>query len=295
MTKTSVPRILFILNPQAGKRNTRRFLRQLKPYQTVVDIRFSEFPGHATRIVREEMDSYDIFVAAGGDGTVNEVASELAGTNKKLAVYPSGSGNGFAHEFGFGKSIDRLMAAIRRGQIIQTDVIRINNRPCVHIAGTGFDSAVTTEFETLKRHGFLNYAISILNVALNYRPIEATIQLENETISGKFFMINTANTGQFGYNIRIAPTANPADGRFDLVLVSAFPRWYFPFFTLQLLAGKLQTSPYVRYISCDTEITLSTPFTSFQIEGEPVQIDSPVKIRMEPGRLNVIDTSQTRF
>ncbi|MCW0481217.1 diacylglycerol/lipid kinase family protein [Gaoshiqia sediminis] len=295
MTKPSRPRILFIVNPNAGKRNARHLHHRLKPYNAEIDIRFSEHPGHASRVVREELDNYEIFVAAGGDGTVNEVASSLAGTDKKLAVYPSGSGNGFAREFGFEKNINQLMTSIRRDQTIKTDVIRINGRTCMHIAGTGFDSAVTAEFETLKRHGFLNYALSILKVVLNYRPIEAIIQLENETISGQFFMINIANTGQFGYNIRIAPAAHPADGRFDLVLVSAFPRWYFPIFALQLLAGKLQTSSFVRYISCTSEITLSTPFTSFQIEGEPIQVESPVKISIEPGRLNVIDTGQTRF
>lgn len=295
MQTEKTPQILFIINPKAGQRKTRQLIRELKQLNTKVDFRISQYPGNSFEIAKENLSNYTYFVVAGGDGTVNEVAPALVGTKGILAVLPVGSGNGFAREFGFTKDVNQLISDIQHGKIIHSDVLRINNRICVHIAGSGFDSAVTRDFENLKRHSFLNYAFSILKVVLNYRPIEATIQLENETISGKFFMINIANTAQFGYNVRIAPEANPADGSFDLVLVSPFSLAYLPIFTLRLLFGRLKSSKKVQYVRCNSNVVISTPNDLFQIEGEPVTIQSPVHVTIEPGNLKVADTGRKRF
>ncbi len=291
----SQPKILVIINPKAGKRKTQELIAELEKLKPEIDYQVSEYAGHGYEIAYRELSNYQYFVVAGGDGTVNEVVPALAGTDRIMAVLPVGSGNGFAHESGFTKDIRQLLKDIRREKIIKTDILRLNNRPCIHIAGTGFDSAVVLEFENLRRHGFLNYGISVLKVLLNYRPIEATIQLPTETISGRFFMINIANTGQFGYNVRIVPTANPSDGQFELALVSPFSRWYFPIFSLRLLTGMLKKSKKMRIIPCNSEVIISTKGKDFQVEGEPVQIESPVKISIETGQLNVVDTGRQKF
>ncbi len=280
---------LFIINPNAGRKKNKKFHRQLLKYQSKADIRFSKYPGHSSEIVKEEINNYDVFVTVGGDGTVNEIASALIGYNKKMAVFPAGSGNGFAREFSFTKDIHKLFNAIEKGKTIPTDVIFINDRPCIHVAGIGFDSTVVTQFQRLNKHGFINYSRTVLQVILGFNPIEASIETQNEIIRGKFFMINIANTGQFGYNVRICPQSKATDGKFELVLIFPFPKWKFPLFALKMMTGKLKPSRHVRFISVDNEVIINTPETNFEIEGEPVQLKSPVTIRIEKGALQVVN------
>lgn len=280
---------LFIINPSAVRRNNEKILYQLLRYRSKIDVRLSEYPGHSRKIIKEEFENYNVFVAVGGDGTVNEIASELAGSDKKMAVFPAGSGNGFARKFGFEKNVSKLMKSIEKGNTIPTDVIYLNDHPCIHISGVGFDGEVVSQFEKLKRHGFFHYSWSVLQVIRSYQAIEAIIKYREENINGKFFMINIANTGQFGYNVHICPKSNPSDGKFELVLFSPFPKWKFPLLSLKMILGSLKPSKQVQFISVEDEVTILTKETNFEIEGEPVQIKSPVKIKIAKGKLNVLN------
>ena len=289
------PDILFIVNPNAGKRNIRKLLRKLKKWQSKIDVQISRSPGHCTKIIHSELNNYTTFVAAGGDGTVNEVASALYGSNKKMAVYPVGSGNGFAREFGFNKNIDSLIKHIEQGKSLPTDVLFLNGHLSIHLSGVGYDSAVAHYFDQRKGRGFWNYVVSTICVILNYKPIEVTIQYDNKTITGSFFMINIANNRQFGFNACIAPNANPTDGSFELVLVSPLSFWSFPLFSFKLFMGNLKPSKKMKIISCKKEVMLTSSETKFHIDGEPATFNSPVIIKIEPAKLLVVDTGKTKF
>ncbi len=294
MNQVSTPGILFIINPNAGGRKTKRLLNKLEEFKSKIDVRFTEYPKHAKKIVKSEFDNYETFVAVGGDGTVNEIASGLIGSKKKLAIYPGGSGNGFAREFGFGKSVKRLINSIEKGKTLQADVIRLNGKPCFHFAGVGYDSAVAYDFSKRKGRKFWNYVVSTLNVILKYKPVKATVKINHEEIQGSFFMINMANNRQFGYHAIIAPKANPTDGKIDLVLVLPFPIYMFPIFSLKLFTGWLKPSKRIRYISTSS-VMIETNEKLFHIDGEPKKIKSPVKIEIDGSKLNVADTGRVRF
>jgi diacylglycerol kinase family enzyme len=287
--------ILFIINPNAGDRKANRLIKRLERYRSVADYQLTQYAGHATQIVKEEFDKYNCFVAVGGDGTVNEIAVSLAGTDKVLAVYPGGSGNGVAREFGFGKNLKKLIGSVQDGKILKTDVIRINEKASIHFSGFGYDSAVADDFSRRKGRGFWNYVASCLKMIIRYQPIDATIRLKDETIQGKFFMINIANTRQFGYHAMISLNSNPTDGKFELVLVSSFPKCLFPIFSLKLFAGLLRPSKVLRIIPCSEEAIIETSNKLFHVDGEPLQMKSPITIKIEKGTVNVVDTGRVRF
>lgn len=288
-------RILFIINPRAGKGKTKRLIRQLEFYKEKVAFRLSEYPRHSLEIVREELNNYDVFVAVGGDGTVNEVASALVDTNKKLAVYPAGSGNGFAREFGYKKNLKQLIQAIESGQTRQTDVNRVNGLISVHITGIGYDAAVAHDFTKLKGRGFWNYFISTVRVFFSYHSVQATIHLEKETIAGHYFIIDIANSAQYGYGARMAPMADPTDGKFDLVLVKPLYWFEFPYFAFKLFTGQLKNNRKIQYIPCQSPITIITAENKSHIDGEAVQLSSPLRIEVQHGVLNVIDTGKVKI
>jgi len=289
------PTVLFVVNPNAGKRDTRKLLRQLALIRSQADVRISEYAGHCLEIVRQEIDHYQVFVAVGGDGTVNEAATALAGSGKVLAVFPTGSGNGFAREFGFRKNLSALLSTIRNGKLVAADILLLNEKVCVNMSGVGFDSAVAHHFADLVHRGFWNYVISTLKTFWSFRPFEAAIQYGETKTEGRFFMITAANTRQFGNQALIAPSANPSDGVFELVLVSPFPWRLFPLFVFRLFTGTLKPSNYMRVISLPNGAVLTTTETEFHIDGEPVRLASPVNLSIRPGCLLVADTGKKKF
>jgi len=137
-------------------------VRQLGKYQNEFDYcTFSNIEEFRS-FIKTHKDDYDIFIAVGGDGTVNSLASELIGSGKILGVYPTGSGNGFAREMRFKKNLKTLAEDIRRKETIEIDVLFINDVPSINVSGIGLDSIVAHEFHNLTRRGKWNYGIAAL-------------------------------------------------------------------------------------------------------------------------------------
>lgn len=286
------PDTLFIVNPNAGRRDVRNLLRELKSRPSDLSVRQTEYPGHGHEMVRDELDNYDVFVSVGGDGTVNEVASALVGTGKRFAALPFGSGNGFAREMGFSKDLARLLLAIEKGGSIETDVLRLNGRLCVNVAGVGFDSAVAHRFSESTQRGFWSYVAETLKAYWRFRPFDASIEFDGQSVDGRFFMVSIANTRQFGSNAIISPRSRPTDGESELVLVSPFPLWRLPAFLVRLFSGSLRPSKYIQFASFTHQAHLTTSTNELHIDGEPVRLDSPVKIQIEKKALLVVDTGR---
>jgi len=122
-------------------------------------------------------DKYDIFIAAGGDGTVHTVASKLIGTDKLLGVLPIGSGNGFAKELGFTPIIPFLLKDIRKNESVKIDVLEINNNLCLNVAGIGLDSFVAHSFNKMKTRGLWSYVWTTMVNFIRLKPFHITIKI----------------------------------------------------------------------------------------------------------------------
>ena len=140
-------RILFIVNPFAGT-STKQNIKDLIPKfldegKYEFDIVFTEYPLHGYEIAKEAvLAGTDIVVANGGDGTVNEVAAAIAGSDTILGIIPGGSGNGFSMHIGLGRSFNKSMAAINHGKVMSIDTCRLNGEFYVNVAGLGFDARI---------------------------------------------------------------------------------------------------------------------------------------------------------
>lgn len=100
-------------------------------------------------------------------------------------------------------------------------------------------------------------------------------------------MLNLANTRQFGNFAYIAPKASKSDGLVDLVLVKKFPLLYSPIFAFRLYTKELKEDKYLNYIPVlKAEFSLDT--TSFQMDGECVELESPIQVEVWPESLNVL-------
>jgi diacylglycerol kinase (ATP) len=292
MEISGIKRSLFILNPHAGiipvkliiSKELQRRKNELSYFKS---LSIDESGSH----IKQSFDKYDVFVAAGGDGTVRSVALEIVGTNKILGVLPMGSGNGFARELGFRTNIRSLLKDIKKAESHTIDVIRINNQLCLNVAGVGLDSFVAHSFDKFKTRGFWSYAWAILVNFINLKPIHIELEIPGEErISEDLFVLTIANTRQFGNNAYIAPEARPNDGIIDIVLVKPFPKIIFPVFIYRLMRGTLENSKYVRYIKTDKSFIIHTDETRFHIDGEPVQIPGDANVSIKEKNLKVLRT-----
>lgn len=288
---------LFILNPTAGMQPVNflvsKELHRLKNELTCLK---SLTAADSKTLIKNNLDNHNVFIAAGGDGTVHTVASKLVGSEKILGVLPLGSGNGFAKEFGFSLNLRSLLNDIKKAESIDIDVIEINDMLCLNVAGIGLDSFVADSFSKLKLRGFLPYVWLTLKTFLQLRPFHVTIKCGGEEIfSDKLFVLTVANTRQFGNYAFIAPAARPNDGIIDLVLIKPFPKILGPLFIIRLFTKRINKSKYVRLIKTDKEIVIQTDETRFHIDGEPLEISGKAVIKIKREVLKVLKTKGYKF
>lgn len=292
-----VKRSLFILNPHAGIIPARFIItkklelrkKQLSWFKTLsID--------ESGSLIRNSFDNYDFFIAAGGDGTVRSVASELIGTNKIFGVLPMGSGNGFAREMGFGSNIEALLSDIRKSKTGTVDVLNINGNNCLNVIGVGLDSFVAHSFDKLKTRGFWSYVRETWNNFRKLKPVDITLKLPDGTvISEKLFVLTIANTRQFGNNAFIAPEAKPNDGIMDIVMIKPFPKVLAPLFIYRLFTGTLNNSSYVEYIKTEGPVNILTDEARFHIDGEPVTMSGAITVSLQCSALSVLLTRHNRI
>jgi YegS/Rv2252/BmrU family lipid kinase len=287
---------LFILNPDAGVQPVNFILsKELDRRKNELTCLKSLSVIETELLVKENLNNHNIFIAAGGDGTVHSVASKLVGSEKILGVLPLGSGNGFAKEFGFTLNLRSLLCDIKKADSVDIDVIEINGKLCLNVAGIGLDSFVAHSFNNLKLRGFLPYVWLTLKTFLQLRPFHVTIKCGGEEIvSEKLFVLTIANTRQFGNNAFIAPDARPNDGIIDIVLIKPFPKVLGPVFIYRLFTKRINKSKYVKHIKTDKEIVIQTDETRFHIDGEPFDISGKVVIRIKRKVLKVLKTAHNK-
>jgi diacylglycerol kinase (ATP) len=247
-------------------------------------------------LIKDNLNHHNVFVAAGGDGTVHTVATELVGSDKILGVLPLGSGNGFAKEFGFRMNIPALLSNISKGESMDIDIIDINNSMCLNVAGIGLDSFVAHSFNELKLRGFIPYVWLTLKTFLQLRPFHVTIKSEGKVlVSEKLFVLTIANTRQFGNNAFIAPEAKPNDGMMDVVMIKPFPKVFGALFVMRLFTKRINKSKYVSHFKTDKEITIETEESRFHVDGEPLDIKGNAVVKIRKETLKVLKTRRNKF
>lgn len=280
-------KVAFIINPFSAKKNYQPFLNELKAKVNDPLYYVSESIVGTDEFIQAHFEQVDIFVAIGGDGTISTVAKNLINTNKILAIFPAGSGNGFSNETRFSKNLDELLEKIKVKNSRKIDTFTVNDRLSINVSGTGFDGKVVKEFEKTSR-GFKNYIKVSLKTFFNYKPIKVKfVDEEYQQYNGRYLMMNIANTRQFGNNAYIAPKASKSDGLVDMVLVKKFPLTYSALFAFRMFTKRLKDDEYVTYLPV-SEITFKVNTKNWHLDGEFNKIKSPVHVKVQPASLNIL-------
>lgn len=173
-------RFLFIINPVSGGRKAKALHNEVKYLASripEVEITGTEFPGHARELSATAVSNgYDAVIAVGGDGTVNEVASALVGTDVSLGIVPLGSGNGLARHLGISLQPEKAIMTILNSAPARIDSAVINGIPFFCTAGVGFDAQVAADYAKAGSRGLVTYAKEAIRGWFSYKPGEYIIE-----------------------------------------------------------------------------------------------------------------------
>lgn len=295
MTKSN---ILFIINPISGGKDKMKIPAlidaNLDWSRFNANYRVTEYPGHAAEIVDETANkNYDIIVAVGGDGTINEVGAKVMQQNKILGIIPFGSGNGLARFLKISMNPRKALEVINQCHVTKIDTATFNDKVYFNMAGMGFDAHVSAIFAGNKKRGFSGYLKLGLKEMLNYKPDTYTILIDGKTFVRKAFVVSVANSSQYGNNAYISPLASASDGLLDVCIVRNFPLYRIPILAFYMLTAKTHRSDMVEIIK-GKDIHISRPTAAaIHIDGEPFFMDKEISISIQPLSLSVIVPRET--
>ena len=287
-------KIIFIINPISGTRRHRNLDalidKNLDKTKYQYEIKYTQFAGHAIYLSKEAVEKgTDIIVAVGGDGSINEVASQMINTTSALGIIPLGSGNGLARHLGIPRIIPWAIKLINKGNITEIDTATVNGKPFISIAGVGFDAYVAKLFARNSRRGFLTYAHIIANNYLYYKPKKYKLHFEDgKKIKTKALFVSFANSNQFGFNTAIAPNARLRDGMLDVCIVQKPKIFDLPIILNLLLLRVIDKSQYVKIIRTNRFVIKQKRNRVVNIDGEAVKIDKKLKVKVNPLSLKII-------
>ena len=285
--------LLAIINPISGtakKEYVPEILNKLVDKNKFdLTIRFTQRQGHATQLTKEaiEKNFYGV-VAIGGDGTINEVASALCGSNTALGIIPCGSGNGLARHLGVPVNIEKAIQVLNLDNVESLDYCTVNDQPFFCTCGVGFDAHVSEKFANSGKRGPLTYIQNTLIEYLKYRPQKYHIKIGEEVIGEEAFLIACGNASQYGNNAFITPKASMHDGLIDVTVIHPFTPLDTALMSFLLFTKHLDQDINITTYRVPELIISRTKPGVMHIDGDPVMKDANLHIKCHKGGIKML-------
>jgi len=304
-----MPDILIIFNPFSNRGDSKHaidvVLQSLSQSDLDYEMKLTEERGHAIALAKAAAEAgAPLIVAAGGDGTVNEVANGilLAAEGKEgvaastLGVLPMGSGNDFAWGIGIRDGMSDAIERLKRGHSRVIDVAWAEfesapSRYFVNMLGCGFDARVNIEAHKIKRlRGFAIYMAAVLKtLGIYFEKPAITVQLDGREIKQNALLIFVANGPRLGGGFLATPDARYDDGLMDLCIAGDLSRLEVMPVIPKLMKGKHTTHPKVTMDRAETVIIESERTLPCQADGETIGENLHlIRVVTIPHRLRVI-------
>jgi YegS/Rv2252/BmrU family lipid kinase len=250
----------------------------------------TEQPGHGSILAREAMASgASLVIAWGGDGTINEVASELVFRDVSFGVIPSGSGNGLARELKIPCNADQAFVTAFATSERVIDAGEIEGRLFFNVAGVGLDARVAHEFAAtgLVRRGFARYIEIATQHLFSFQPGHYRIVADGAVTETRALVIAIANGRQYGNGAVIAPDARIDDGKLEVIVVGGRSALKAIAQLPMLFSGRIGQVPGITMMPA-RELTITSPDAMiYHADGEPCLGGTSIHARIRPQALRV--------
>ena len=293
---------VIIANPTSGNagfphpnRHFDETLAFLRKQGWKAEIWYTQSAGDGENLARKAVEQQvNLVIAAGGDGTINEIIQGLAGSETALGVLPSGTVNVWARELGIPLDDARARNVLVNGQTRRIDLGCINGRYFLLMVGIGFDGEVTqaVEGKPLKRLGILGYTLAVLWLGPGYRGFPVVAQIDKYVVKTRALQIFVGNTQLYAGAVKFTWQAKCDDGLLDLCIVRKRNMWGRLIVARDFILRRSQRSLWVRYDTFKT-LKIETPVPiPYQIDGEAGGF-TPAELSVAPGVLKVIVPQKT--
>jgi len=285
-------KICFIINPIAGvgqQKNIERLITQCIDASLFdYEVKYTTGPKQATMLAQQAVkENISIVASVGGDGSLNEVAKGLIGSDTIMGIIPAGSGNGLARHLNIPLNVKKALRLLNTGTIKTIDTINLNEDVFINAAGMGFDAHIGWEFSQYGTRGFWSYVKIILREFPSYKEQEYEITIDGKTTLSKAFLITIANGSQWGNNAYISPLSAIDDGMMEIVLLKDVTLFNFFYLVFKLLGKKLHLTSHLKIIKTK-EAIIKQKKTIAHIDGEPIETDATVVVKVNPSSLKII-------
>lgn len=257
-----------ILNPRARSERATSLVDELHRLAPEAEILLTTQAGDARRLASEAAAAgFRHVVAAGGDGTVNEVVNGLAGTSVTLGVLPVGTMNVFAKEHGLPGGLTAAWEVIRGGNEKEIDLAAADGAHFIQLAGIGLDAQIVKEtpWENKKTLGPVSYILSAAAIAARIPPT-IFVETAGEKREGCFVLIG--NGRYYGTKLVLFPDARPDDGLLDILIFKNLGYLDIARYLAGVLIGKHTALPDVSYFQAPAVAIHSAEEVPIEVDGE---------------------------
>lgn len=268
---TSKHLALIVHGARADRPDLRHVVAWVRAGGHLVDVHVTFEPGDsAACAAAAARGGVDVVVAAGGDGTINEVANGLDGYDTPLGVLPLGTANDFARQVGIPADADHAMDVILRRKPVRVDTASLNGRRFlnVSIGGVGAEATAETPSEAKQSLGSFAYAITGMRKLADFQPSRASFHGGGYSFEGEFLMFAVGITRATGGGTLVTPHASATDGLLDLCIVEAMSRGDFARTVLRVKKGEHVGLPGVHYAQLKFVNITAVESLSVNVDGE---------------------------
>jgi diacylglycerol kinase (ATP) len=229
---------------------------------------------------------YDLVVAAGGDGTLNEVLNGLAGSETALAPLPLGTMNVWARELRLPLQPRAAAAAILNWRPRRIDLGRADGRYFLLMAGIGFDAAITADVraDEKRRLGALAYVLRGIVQTLRVRGSRVRLLIDGRATRGRVLMVVIGNTQLYGGLVKITHRASIDDGMLDVAVFKGDNGLSVLWRLFAILRRRYSDDPEIAYYRARSIQVLARPRLPVQVDGDSIGM-TPMHFEVAPGAL----------
>lgn len=280
---------LVILNPAARSEKASRLLERIRELSGGAPVRLTSEAGDASRIAAEAVrDGVEVIIAAGGDGTLNEVVNGIGNAPVRLGILPVGTMNVFATELGIPHgNLERAWSIIEQGKVVAVDLPKANDTHFIQLAGVGLDAEVVrkTTADSKKALGPLSYLLTLVQVAA-HKPPRVVVETEGGRIrEGSFVLIG--NGRLYGGPFPVFKRASLHDGLLDVLVFQNQSHWDVVRYFQAIAFGTHPELPDVEYFQTSSIKVTSSGDVPVELDGEVAGM-LPCLFSVEPQKLRVM-------
>lgn len=287
--------ICYIVNPKSGATSSRLISRRFKEYLTENGYQFrvnlTKSLGHACEIATKAAVDYEcsMVVAAGGDGTIREVAHGLEGSDKPLLIVPGGTENLLASEVGFDERVGTVIKAFEGKYIKPFDLGKANGKCFTCLVGFGFDGQVV-KLVSKKRDGHIDYTDyfwPIWRTFWGHKFERMNVCVDGKEIFDGQGLVFVGNISRYAMGLKILHSANYSDGLLDVCIFKCASQIHLVKHSIMTVLKQLKNASDVVYVQGKHIKVSSESEIVSEMDGDPGP-NLPVEIEVIPQAVNLM-------